>query len=105
MIEGTGGRSGSVPRSNGSGSGRPKNIRPRIWICNTKFFCLFAAGGLQFDKEVRALCSYLTSLTAWTIRGKFARLIQVANLLNLETLQEVGDFYRGSHFLLTQRIR
>jgi hypothetical protein len=46
-------------------------------------------GGLQFDKEVRALCSYLTSLTAWTIRDKFARLIQVANLLNLETLQEV----------------
>jgi hypothetical protein len=40
---------------------------------------------------VRALCSYLTSLTAWTIRDKFARLIQVANLLNLETLQEVGD--------------
>jgi hypothetical protein len=75
------------------GSGRP----------NTKFSYLFLAGGLQFDKEVRALCSYLTSLTAWTIRDKFARLIQVANLLNLETLQEVGDFYRGSHFLLTQR--
>jgi hypothetical protein len=90
MIEVSG--AGSVPRTNGSGSGRPKDIRFRIWIRNTKFFCLFPAGGLQFDKEVRALCSYLTSLTAWTIRDKFARLIQVANLLNLETLQEVGDF-------------
>jgi hypothetical protein len=73
------------------GSGRPKNIRIRIR--NNKFFCLFATGGLQFDKEVRALCSYLTSLTAWTIRDKFARLIQVANLLNLETLQEVRYYF------------
>ena len=45
---------------------------------------LFQLGGLQFDKELRALASYLTSVTTWTIRDKFARLTQMATILNLE---------------------
>jgi len=48
-------------------------------------------GGLQFDKEVRTLSSYLASFTTWTIRDKFARLHQTASILNLETVQEVGE--------------
>jgi hypothetical protein len=39
---------------------------------------------LQFDKELRALVGYLTSVTTWTIRDKFARLTQMATVLNLE---------------------
>ena len=41
-------------------------------------------GGLQFDKELRALVGYLSSVTTWTIRDKFARLTQMATVLNLE---------------------
>ena len=41
-------------------------------------------GGLQFDKELRVLVGYLTSVTTWTIRDKFARLTQMATILNLE---------------------
>jgi hypothetical protein len=48
-------------------------------------------GGLQLDKEVRGLSSFLASITTWTIRDKFARLGQMAALLNLETLAEVGE--------------
>lgn len=48
-------------------------------------------GGLQFDKELRQLSSYLTSFTTWTIRDKFARLNQAAAILNIETVQEVGE--------------
>jgi len=46
-------------------------------------------GGLQLDREVRALSSFLTSLTSWSIRERFARLHHIAALLNLETLQEL----------------
>lgn len=41
-------------------------------------------GGLQFDKELRSLVAYLTTVTTWTIRDKFARLSQMATILNLE---------------------
>ena len=41
-------------------------------------------GGLQFDKELRSLVGYLTDVTQWTIRDKFARLTQIATVLNLE---------------------
>ena len=44
-------------------------------------------GGLQFDKELRALVGYLTAVTQWTIRDKFARLTQIATVLNLEKVQ------------------
>ncbi|KAG8572582.1 hypothetical protein GDO81_012098 [Engystomops pustulosus] len=43
-------------------------------------------GGLQFDKELRSLIAYLTTVTTWTIRDKFARLSQMATILNLERI-------------------
>uniref|UniRef100_A0A668UFG8 Conserved oligomeric Golgi complex subunit 4 n=1 Tax=Oreochromis aureus TaxID=47969 RepID=A0A668UFG8_OREAU len=47
--------------------------------------CSFSRlGGLQFDKELRSLVAYLTTVTTWTIRDKFARLTQMATILNLE---------------------
>ena len=44
----------------------------------------FQLGGLQFDKEVRVLMTYLTNATSLAIRDKFQRLTQVATLLSLE---------------------
>ncbi|XP_015766891.1 PREDICTED: conserved oligomeric Golgi complex subunit 4-like [Acropora digitifera] len=44
-------------------------------------------GGLQFDKELRSLVGYLTAVTQWTIRDKFARLTQIATILNLEKVR------------------
>ena len=48
-------------------------------------------GGLQFDKEVRNLSSFLTSVTSWSIRDKFSRLQQMASILNIETLAEIEE--------------
>ena len=48
-------------------------------------------GGLQFDKEVRGLSSFLTSVTSWSIRDKFSRLQQMAAILNIETVSEVEE--------------
>ena len=48
-------------------------------------------GGLQFDKEVRGLSSFLASVTSWGIRDKFSRLQQMAAILNIETPREIEE--------------
>lgn len=50
-------------------------------------------GGLVLDQEVRALGSYLTAATSWSVRDKMIRLTQIATLLNLEKVH----FFRGFH--------
>lgn len=57
---------------------------------------IFQLGGLILDKEVRALSSYLTAATSWSVRDKFARLTQMATVLNLERVSEIYDYW-GSH--------
>lgn len=56
----------------------------KYWNCYFQWSRLFQLGGLQFDKELRGLVGYLSSVTTWTIRDKFARLTQMATILNLE---------------------
>lgn len=41
-------------------------------------------GGLVLDQEIRALSSYLTAATSWSVRDKMIRLTQITTLLNLE---------------------
>ena len=48
-------------------------------------------GGLAFDREVRSLSNYLSSVTQWTVREKFARLLQISTLLNLEQVDEINE--------------
>lgn len=48
-------------------------------------------GGILFDKDIRVICDYLTSLTEWSLRGKFARCSQMATLLCVESLGEVQE--------------
>lgn len=41
-------------------------------------------GGLQLDRDLRSLLGYLSTLTPWPVRDKFARLSQIATILSLE---------------------
>lgn len=61
-------------------------------------------GGLQFDRELRVLVAYLTSVTTWTIRDKFARLTQIATILNLETVNEILDTWGPNSGSFTWRL-
>ncbi|KFP80587.1 Conserved oligomeric Golgi complex subunit 4, partial [Apaloderma vittatum] len=61
-------------------------------------------GGLQFDKELRSLIAYLTTVTTWTIRDKFARLSQMATILNLERVTEILDYWGPNSGPLTWRL-
>uniref|UniRef100_A0A3P8UPX8 Conserved oligomeric Golgi complex subunit 4 n=1 Tax=Cynoglossus semilaevis TaxID=244447 RepID=A0A3P8UPX8_CYNSE len=67
--------------------------------------CSFSRlGGLQFDKELRSLVAYLTTVTTWTIRDKFARLTQMATILNLERVTEILDYWGSNSGPLTWRL-
>ncbi|CAL1534730.1 unnamed protein product [Lymnaea stagnalis] len=61
-------------------------------------------GGLQFDKELRSLVGYLSSVTTWTVRDKFARLTQMATILNLERVSEIMDYWGQNSGPLTWRL-
>ena len=46
-------------------------------------------GGLQFDKDVRALREYFKQISATAVRDKFTRLSQIASILSLERVEEI----------------
>ena len=69
-----------------------------LFYCYGRFHIFLQLGGLQFDKELRALVGYLTNTTEWTVRDKFARLTQIATILNLEKV-DLNDSVLGTiHF-------
>ncbi|KAI9101042.1 COG4 transport protein-domain-containing protein [Phlyctochytrium arcticum] len=53
-------------------------------------------GALRFDRDLRAVSSYLSSVTQWSCRDKFTRLNQISTLLNLENLDELADMWGKS---------
>ncbi|KAL3280546.1 hypothetical protein HHI36_003778 [Cryptolaemus montrouzieri] len=61
-------------------------------------------GGLILDKEVRSLASYITAATSWSVRDKFARLTQIATVLNLEQVSEIADYWGNHDGALTWRL-
>ncbi|GFR20681.1 conserved oligomeric Golgi complex subunit 4 [Trichonephila clavata] len=61
-------------------------------------------GGLLFEKELRLIIAFLTTVTTWTIRDKFARLTQIASILNLENVNEILDTWGSNSGSLTWRL-
>ncbi|KAI0350116.1 COG4-domain-containing protein [Trametes cingulata] len=54
-------------------------------------------GAIRFDHDLRAVVAYLSSQTVFgDIRDKFVRLQQIATLLNLDSEEDVDEFYNGS---------
>ena len=85
-------------------------------VLKTRFTRL---GGLQFDRELRALVNFLTSVTSSTVRDRFAKLHQINTVLNLEHVrfsplrslsipsfqpQEVLEYYGSSSSGVTWRL-
>ncbi|XP_045109193.1 conserved oligomeric Golgi complex subunit 4-like [Portunus trituberculatus] len=58
-------------------------------------------GGLQFDREVRAIVGYLSQVSEWGVREHLTRLTQMATLLNLENLAEVSEYSSTTTWRLT----
>uniref|UniRef100_A0A182IKX9 Conserved oligomeric Golgi complex subunit 4 n=1 Tax=Anopheles atroparvus TaxID=41427 RepID=A0A182IKX9_ANOAO len=53
-------------------------------------------GGLVLDQEVRALASFLTGATSWSVRDKLAKLLQMGTILNLESVSELPEYWESS---------
>ncbi|KAJ3877469.1 COG4 transport protein-domain-containing protein [Lentinula edodes] len=54
-------------------------------------------GAIRFDRDLRSVTTYLSSQTAFGDgREKFARLQQMSTLLNLDSEEDVDEFYNGS---------
>ncbi|XP_010934198.1 conserved oligomeric Golgi complex subunit 4 [Elaeis guineensis] len=50
-------------------------------------------GGLQLDREVRALVNHFSEMSQRPVRDKFARLSQMSTILNFERVSEILDFW------------
>ncbi|GMH10079.1 hypothetical protein Nepgr_011920 [Nepenthes gracilis] len=61
-------------------------------------------GGLQLDRDARALVSHFSSMTQRTVRDKFSRLTQMATILNLEKVSEILDFWGENSGPMTWRL-
>ena len=50
-------------------------------------------GGIQFDADVRSLAAFFIARASRRIRERFTRLLQIAQLLNLESPAEVLEYW------------
>ncbi|VUZ57290.1 unnamed protein product, partial [Hymenolepis diminuta] len=58
-------------------------------------------GALQFDKELRCIFNFFSSLSTFPCREKFARILQISKLLNLEKVEEVSYYGDTSNWRLS----
>lgn len=61
-------------------------------------------GGLQLDREVRTVVGAFSALASGSVRDRFARLTQVATVLNLERVAEILDYWGDNAGAITWRL-
>jgi len=70
-------------------------VRPwERFILSVKFTEL---GAIRFDRDLRFILTFLTSqISLSDARERFQRLQQISTLLNLDTGEDLDEFYNGS---------
>lgn len=58
----------------------------------------------MLDKEVRSLAGYITAGTYWSARDQFARLTQIATILNFDQIDEINDYWGNADGAITWRL-
>jgi hypothetical protein len=61
-------------------------------------------GGLQLDRDARTLVGHFSGMTQRTVRDKFARITQMATILNLEKVSEILDYWGENSGPMTWRL-
>ncbi|TCD62614.1 hypothetical protein EIP91_006628 [Steccherinum ochraceum] len=73
------------------------DVLVRPWEAFVKGLKYTELGAIRFDRDLRAITSYLSSQTAFgDVRDKFIRLQQISTILNLDSEEDVEEFYNGS---------
>jgi len=69
----------------------------RPWEKFVMGFKFTELGAIRFDRDLRSITTYLSSQTAFgDAREKFVRLQQISTLLNLDSEEDIDEFYNGS---------
>ena len=73
----------------------PSLFAQDLFLTNNIFFSLSSQlGAVRFDRDLRAITTYLSSQTAFgDVREKFVRLQQIATLLNLDQVRLYSDLF------------
>ncbi|RCH87312.1 Golgi transport complex subunit 4 [Rhizopus azygosporus] len=61
-------------------------------------------GALRFDKDLRSIILYLSSITEWLSRDKFTRLNQMSTILNFEEPSEIHELWGNSSSPINWRL-
>eukprot|EP00053_Salpingoeca_punica_P014972 m.136864 g.136864 ORF g.136864 m.136864 type:complete len:771 (+) comp16592_c0_seq1:139-2451(+) len=61
-------------------------------------------GGLQLERDLRVLSTYLAAATQWSVRDRLIRLSQMSTLLNLEKVSELSEYWGQGTSPLTWRL-
>uniref|UniRef100_A0A5B6ZI42 Conserved oligomeric Golgi complex subunit 4 n=1 Tax=Davidia involucrata TaxID=16924 RepID=A0A5B6ZI42_DAVIN len=61
-------------------------------------------GAIQLDRDARAVANHFNSMTQRIARDKFARLTQMATILNFEKVSEILDFWGENSGSMTWRL-
>ncbi|KAH8102832.1 COG4-domain-containing protein [Cristinia sonorae] len=73
------------------------DVLVRPWEAFIKGLKYTELGAIRFDRDLRAITSYLSSQTAFgDVREKFIRLQQISTILNLDSEEDVEEFFNGS---------
>ncbi|THH27626.1 hypothetical protein EUX98_g6565 [Antrodiella citrinella] len=73
------------------------DVLVRPWEAFVKGLRYTELGAIRFDRDLRAITSYLSSQTAFgDVRDKFIRLQQISTVLNLDCEEDVEEFFNGS---------
>ncbi|CAK5279533.1 unnamed protein product [Mycena citricolor] len=73
------------------------DVLVRPWEKFLLTFKFTELGAIRFDRDLRAILTYLSTHTAFgDAREKFVRLQQLSTILNLDNEEDVDEFYNGS---------
>ncbi|THH10833.1 hypothetical protein EW145_g1057 [Phellinidium pouzarii] len=77
--------------------GQAIDVLVRPWEKYVTTFKYTELGAIRFDRDIRAVSTYLSSQVAFAdVREKFQRLQQISTLLNIDKDEDVDDFFRSS---------
>jgi len=68
-------------------------LAARLEGCFIKSHKFNQLGGLRLEREIRMLVAHFSNHDHCSAREVFSRLIQIATILNLETVHEIVEFW------------
>jgi len=79
-------------------------LAARLEGCFIKSHKFNQLGGLRLEREIRMLVAHFSNHDHCSAREVFSRLIQIATILNLETVHEIVEFWGDNSGAISWRL-